>query len=465
MCAMIHFGTDGWRARRDGGFTEENVVRVADAAGRYWSQRVPGSTVYVGFDTRPGADRFAFLAGRVLAGHGLKTVVSDRYAPTPALAWTIAHDPEACGGLTVTGSHNSLEYLGIKLRVSDGTIGDADFYEAIEDAIPFSPTKARGEVERTDFVTPYLEQLSGLVDVQKIADARLKIVYDAMYGAASGYFSDLLQRIGVEAAEIHPVSEGIADDLHPEPIEPWVDACEDAVVRCGASAGLINDGDGDRVGAVDEHGWFVSQQKILALLLEHLVKNRGMQGRVVLTSASSVLVKRVAKSLGLRVVVKPIGFTHIYSEMRKGGVLIAGEEAGGIAVPELVPERDGLLMNLLLCELMAETGKTLSVLVGELQARYGTHYYARRDLRLAPEVIETFRTMLPGLNPPMVAGQRPVVVSHMDGMRMEFEDESWLLLRPSGTEPLVRVYAEAPTVEMRDDLLDAGCELAKSGLI
>lgn len=464
MSTMIHFGTDGWRARLDGGFTDDNVARAADAAGKYWSRSAPGSVVYVGYDTRPGADHFAKLAGRVIARRGLEVKVSDRYVPTPALSWAIANDSDACGGVMITGSHNGQEYLGFKLRVADGTIGTSDFYEEIEDLVPYSPPKKRGEVEKVDFVSSYLEQLTGLVDGQRIHDARLKIVYDPMYGSASRYASDALIRLGVETAEIHSATGKVPDDIHPEPIEPWVDDCEDAVVSSGANAGLINDGDGDRVGAVDENGQFVSQQKILALLLEHLVTNRGMTGRVVLTPASSVLVRRVAKKLGLRVAVKQIGFTHICREMAKGNILIAGEEAGGIAVPSLAPERDGLLMDLLLCELMAWSGKSLGELVAELEREHGKHYYARRDLRLAAEVIETLRTMLPGMNPPEVAGRKPVAVSHLDGMRMEFDDESWLLLRPSGTEPLVRVYAEAPTVEQRDELLDAGCELARNAL-
>lgn len=463
MSAMIHFGTDGWRARRDGGFTEENVIRVADAVGSYWSQTAPGSVVYVGYDTRPGADSFARTMGQVLAGYGLEVKVSDRYVPTPALSWAIANVPRACGGVMITGSHNSQDYLGIKLRISDGTMGSEELYEDVEDLIPFAPSSdKRGTFTQEDLVTPYLERLAGLVDVQKIADARLKIIYDSMYGSASGYGSDILVRVGVETAEIHAVGTGNVEDIRPEPIEPWVDACENAVVSYGAQAGLINDGDGDRIGAVDENGRFVSQQKIIALVLGHLAINRGMTGRVVLNLASSVLARRVAKDLGFRVVIKPIGFTHIYTEMKKGNVLIAGEEAGGIAVPELMPERDGLLMNLLLCELMAESGKTLGELVADLEGKYGKEYYARRDLRLAAEVTEALRTVLPGLNPPMVAGRKPASVSHMDGLRMEFDDESWLLLRPSGTEPVVRVYAEAPTVEERDSLLDAGCEIARN---
>ena len=464
MGAILHFGTDGWRARADAEFTEANVARVADAAGSCWERQAPGGTVYVGYDTRLGADFFARVAAEVLAGHGLAVKLSDRFAPTPALSWAVAADAAACGGLMVTGSHNPMGYLGIKLRVADGAIGSADFYDEIERLIPPEAPGRRGAVELVDFCSPYLASLVGLVDMAAIAQARPKVVYDPMYGAASGHFSNLLVASGVETAEIHSAGETGWEDIHPEPIEPWVDACEHAVVRCGADVGLINDGDADRVGAVDENGRFVNQQKIIALLLGHLAVDRGMTGSVVLNLSTSVFIRRIATRLGLRVIIKPVGFTHIYREMRKGGVLIAGEEAGGIAVPALMPERDGLLMNLLLLELMAQTGKSLGTLVAETEERFGDTYYARRDLRLPAEDIEMLRTMLPGLNPPLVAGRAATRVSHMDGLRMEFEDESWLLLRPSGTEPLVRVYAEAPSIAQRDELLDAGCEIARRGM-
>ena len=464
MGAMIHFGTDGWRARLDGGFTEENVVRVADAAGRLWSRSFPGAIVYVGFDTRPGAERFARLAGMVLAGHGLVVKVSDRYVPTPALSWAVSRDMRVCGGLMITGSHNPNDYLGIKLRVADGGAGSTDFYEDLEREIDPEPTDARGPIAMADFVTPYLDELTGLVDGELIAQAGLKVVYDPMYGSARNYLPDVLRVLGVGVAQIHGRDDEGVDDIHPEPIEPWVDDCEQAVVEYGAQAGLVNDGDGDRVGAVDERGRYVSPQKIIALVLVHLVRNRGMSGRVVVNLSTSTLVRRVAKGLGCRVTVKPIGFKHIYEEMLKGDVLLGGEEAGGIGSPEHILERDGLLMNLLLCEYMAHEGKPLGVLVDELEAEYGRQYYARRDLRLESEIIEMLRTLLPGLNPPVVAGCQPVNVSHMDGLRLGFEDESWMLLRPSGTEPLVRVYAEAPTIEKRDELLDAGCDIARGKL-
>lgn len=461
MGAMIHFGTDGWRARTDGDFNDDNVIRVADAAGIVWSRAQPGAIVYVGFDTRPHAEDFARLAARVLAGHGLVAKVSDRYSPTPALSWTVARDDRACGGLMITGSHNPNDYLGIKLRVGDGGAGSAEFYEELERTIDPDPTDARGPIGVTDFVTPYLDHLTTLVDGDVIASARLKVVYDPMYGAARRYLPNVLRALGVEVAEIHGKPDEGMDDIHPEPIEPWVDDCEQTVVATGAQAGLLNDGDGDRVGAVDERGRFVSPQKIIALILGHLSVNRGLTGRVVLNLSSSVVPRHVAKALGCRLSIKPIGFKHIYEEMLKRDVLLGGEEAGGIGISSHMPERDGLLMNLLLCELMAEEGKSLGELVDMLEQSCGRYCYARRDLRLPSEVIEMLRTLLPGLNPPMVAGRAPVAVSHMDGLRLEFDDESWLLLRPSGTEPLVRVYAEAPTIELRDKLLDAGCDIAR----
>ena len=465
MGAMIHFGTDGWRARTDGDFTEENVVRVADAAGRLWSQAAPGAIVYVGFDTRGGAEGFARLAGKVLAGHGLVAKVCDRYTPTPALCWTVSRDDRACGGFMITGSHNPNDYLGIKLRVADGGSGSAEFYEELERAIDPDPTEVRGPISQVDFVTPYLDHLTTLVDGDAIAAARLKVIYDPLYGSARNYLPEVLRSLGVEVAEIHGRTDDETDEIHPEPIEPWVDDCEQTVVATGACAGLLNDGDGDRVGAVDERGRFVSPQKIIALVLGHLVVNRGMSGRVVLNLSSSVVPRHVAKALGCRLSIKPIGFKHIYVEMLKHDVLLGGEEAGGIGIPSHMPERDGLLMNLLLCELMAMAGKSLGELVDVLEQACGHYYYARRDLRLEGEIIEMLRTMLPGLNPPTVAGRTPVAVSHMDGLRLEFEDESWLLLRPSGTEPLVRVYAEASTIEARDELLEAGSSIARGELL
>ena len=264
-------------------------------------------------------------------------------------------------------------------------------------------------------------------------------------------------RVSVDGVDI-----GIAEDAtaFDEIVLAYI--AQYAPVDC-VSAGLINDGDADRVGAVDEHGTFVSPHKIIALVAGHLVRNRGMQGRVVLNLSTSTLTKRVCRALGCRVTVRPVGFKHIYKEMCKGDVLIGGEEAGGIGIPAHMRERDGLLVNLMLCELMAQTGKTLGALVAEMEEAFGALVYGRRDLRLENEVIEMFRTMLPGLNPHEIAGETPVAVSHMDGLRLEFADESWLLLRPGGTEPVVRVYAEAPTARRRDALLEAGCDLARGG--
>ncbi|MEE0449441.1 MAG: phosphoglucomutase/phosphomannomutase family protein [Collinsella sp.] len=460
MSAILRFGTDGWRARLDGDFTNENVIRVADAAGALWAQQATGSLVYVGFDTRPGAKDFARLAAKVLAAHGLVVKVSDRYVPTPALAWTVAQDARAVGGLMVTGSHNPNDYQGIKLRMADGGVGSEEFYEELQRTIEPDPTSDRGPIQETDFLTPYFDHLYTMVDAERINAAHLKLVYDPLYGSASGYFADLLRAMGIDVTEIHGTVDEETDAMHPEPIEPWVDDCERAVVERGACAGLVNDGDGDRVGAVDEHGRFVNSQKVIAIILGHLCKNRGWSGRVVLNLSSSILTRRVAKELGCRLSIKPVGFKHIYSEMKKHDVLLGGGEAGGIGIACHMPERDGILTNLLLCEAMAETGKTPGELVEELEDRCGRYHYARRDLRVDPEVIEMFRTILPGLNPPVVAGRVPVAVSHMDGLRLEFADESWLLLRPSGTEPVVRVYAEASTIELRDELLEAGTDLA-----
>lgn len=458
--SIIHFGTDGWRARIDEDFTDDNVARVADACGRIWAEEAPGARVYVGYDTRIDAARFARIAAGTVAAHGLEVVVSRGYCPTSALAWTVADDAAACGGIMLTGSHNPGEYQGIKIRMADGGTATEEVTDRIEALLGPVPTHQPGPFRTADLMGAYADDLVSLVDADLIASAGLRVVNDAMYGATRGHMARLLGRVGVESVEIRGDAVDDFMDIHPEPIEPWIDACERAVPRAHAAAGLVSDGAGDRIAAVDEHGRVVSPHILIALILGHLVRNRGMSGRVVLAVSSSVVTRTAAKRLGCPVTIVPTGFRWIYGEMSRGDVLLGGEESGGIGIPDHMPARDGMLMALLLCELLAKSGRSLSELVAEVESQVGRMEYARRDLRLPNEVIETFRTVLPGLNPRRVCGMQPVTVNHMDGLRLDFEDRSWLLMRPSGTERLVRVYAEAPTVRSRDDLLEAGCAMA-----
>ena len=417
MCAIIHFGTDGWRARVDEDFTADNVARIADAVGELWQKTNPGKTVYIGFDTRPLAREFAELAAGVLAAHGLDAVLASRPVPTPALTWAAAYDGEACGALMVTGSHHPQGYLCLKIRMGDGSTANQDVIEELEETMAPEPMG---------------------IDL-----------------------ADLLRELGVEVHEIHAGQAPDQEDICPDPVEPWVDACERTVIEDGACAGLVTDGDADRIGAVDERGRYIHPHQIMALVLGDLVQFRNLEGRVVVNLWCSTLVRRIAEALGCRVTVKPVGFKYIAAEMKKGGVLIGGEEAGGIGIAAHMPERDGILACLILCELMAKTDAPLGVLVDQLEDSFGKTSYGRRDLRLEAEDAETLRTLLPGVNPKSICGKVPQNVSHMDGLRLAFEDDTWLLVRPSGTEPVVRVYAEGFSVEERDELLDAGCALAK----
>ncbi|QWT17706.1 phosphoglucomutase/phosphomannomutase family protein [Collinsella sp. zg1085] len=464
MSVIIHFGTDGWRARTDGDFTNEQVIRIADAVGGLWSQ-TGHNHVYVGFDTRPQAHEMAHLAAEVLAGYGLTAILSDRALPTPMLSWSCAQDPRSAGALMVTGSHHPMGYLGIKLRSADGGAVDDEFYRRLESQIAQDPSSARGIPQAHDLTRAYLAHITTLVDVKRIAAAQLSAICDPMYGAARGYLAQVLRDLGVQVSEIHAQEEPGWEDVRPEPTEPWVDDCERAVVGQKTNIGLVVDGDADRMGAVDNKGRFISSQTILALLLRHLVKHRKQQGRLVVNLSTSMLPRRVAADLGCQVTVKPIGFKYICEEMRKGDVLIGGEEAGGLGVPFHLCERDAIVCSLLLVEMLAWEQKSLAELIDELQTQYGAMSYARRDLRLPPETIEMLETKLPGLNPAQVAGKVPQQVSHLDGLRLDFDNDAWLLLRPSGTEAVVRVCAEAPNVQERDALLDAGSDIARGALL
>ena len=463
MSTDIRFGTDGWRAVIGDDFTYTNLRRVADAAGRIFAEDNPGGLIIVGYDTRFEAGSFARAAAEVLAAHGLRVRLSDRYLPTPALCWNVAHDDEATGGVMLTASHNPAPYLGFKLRMTDGGASPKSFTDRVEavlsDEPPAPDAEASGDVETANLVGPYLDALRDFVDVESIGNAGLSVVIDPLYGAGQGYLADTLRAIGVDVTELHGELNPGFGGLHPEPIPPHIDEARGFVRDAGLDAAFITDGDADRIGAADTMGNFVSPHKIIALVARHLVEDRGMTGRVVKTLSTSVLVDRLALQLGLEVTTTPVGFKWIYEEMVKGGVLLGGEESGGIGIPEHVRERDGLLMALLLTEMMAQRGMGLGELVDDLIALTGPMEYGRVDLKLDPAVKDRFVAAMPTLQPASLGGLAVRQVVRTDGIKFLFDDDAWMLMRTSGTEPLVRVYAEAPTAGVVDDLLADGREL------
>ena len=466
----IHFGTDGWRAIIGESFTDDNVVRVVDAAARVFKEEAasagrpadaPG-TLIVGHDCRQDAHAYAQLAAQVAAAHGFDVKLTQDYCPTPALCWSVAHDEDAIGGIMLTSSHNPAEYLGVKLRMADGGASPKEFTDRVEAQLAADPWDGRGTFQEVDLMSAYLDALKDLVDAEAIRAAHLRVVVDPLYGAGRGYLSGLLRDMGVEVCEINDAADPTFDGLHPEPIPPWVDCGLAKVSELGYDAVFINDGDADRIGAGDEHGNFVNPHRIITLLVQHMVEDRHESGRVVSTITASALLDRMCRRLGLELVSTPVGFKWIYGEMEKGGVMIGGEESGGIGLPGHVKERDGLLMALLLAETMAQRGMSLGQLVDDMFAKIGRLEFARRGLTVTEGQMERFRReTVPAYEAESICGKRVVGVDRRDGVKFLLEGDAWVMMRPSGTEPLVRVYAEAATTEEVDALLDAAARVVK----
>ena len=487
--AEIHFGTDGWRAIVGEDFNRENLVRAARATAQAFLERsaqtllertaksdnVIAQRIYIGYDTRDKADEFAALVAEVMSASGLEIVLSDRYIPTPALCWTVAKDELAIGGVQLTASHNPAGWLGLKVRMSDGGASPAEFTDEIEKLLaceefarmsaagtapsePFSCASTNPVITK-DVLTPYLDALCQFVDAQAIKEAQLKVVVDPLYGAARGYLADVFERLGVEVVRLHDSCDPSFGGLHPEPIPPWTDGAAALVKEVGAQAGFVTDGDADRLGAVDEEGNFVSPHTIIALIAQHLIENRNCSGRIIKTLSTSVLVDRIGRKLGAEVTTTPIGFKWIYEEMLAGDVLIGGEESGGIGVPSHVRERDALLMSLLLTEMMTKRGVSLKALVDQLEAQVGKLYYQRKDMHIDHKQMEHFRAKLPTFAPTHLANAAVEEYVHLDGAKFLLENDEWLLLRASGTEPLVRIYAEAGSKDRMEELLACGAAL------
>ncbi|MCL2888999.1 MAG: phosphoglucosamine mutase [Eggerthellaceae bacterium] len=455
----IRFGTDGWRAIIGEDFTDENLVRVVEAAAKIFQEDFGGTinpTLIIGYDCRVDARRYAELAASVAAACGFKVELSRDYCPTPALCWSIAQNDAAVGGIMLTSSHNPAEYHGVKLRMPDGGASSQEFTDRVEAALAQSPTDKRGNFSDVDLVSPYLDALKGIVDTGAIRAAKLRIVVDPLFGAGRIYLARLLEELGVEVVEINNAADPSFEGLHPEPIPPWTDRAAAKVKELGFDAAFITDGDADRIGAIDEDGSFVNPHRIMTMLVSHLVEDKGLCGRVVSTVTASALLVRECNRLGLELDLMPVGFKWIYSEMGKGGVLIGGEESGGIGIPTHIKERDGLLMALLLAETMAHRQKSLKALVEELFEKLGQMEFSRRGLFISAAQMERFRSeTVPDYTPEGFYGRALAEIDRRDGIKLCFADDSWVMMRPSGTEPLVRIYAEAPTMAEVEELLAA----------
>ena len=450
--------------RFDDGFDEENVARVADAFAYIWGEAQPNATVYVGYDTRYAAALHARAAARALASNGLRVVVSDGACPTPALGWAVAQDETAIGAVMITASGASCEYGGISARGGDGGPVSQEFYEAASRVVSSIPVVADGSYEEANFVEPYMSYLLGCVDAQAIAEHAPRLVVDAMFGSGRTILTRLLKRLGCRVHEIHGEILSDFGGLHPTPTEPWVDTCEQAVRAYGCDAGLVLDGDADRLGLIDGDGRYITPHRMVPLVMKHLVEDRGEMGRIVDTFSCSAYVRRQAARLGCPFTAVPMGFSRIYREFADEDVLLGADEFGGISIPAYFKERDAILAALLVVETMCQRKQSLASLMDQIDEELGTMHYIRRDIRLDAASIQAFRNILPGLNPREVCGMRPVGVGHSDGLVLRFADDSWVQLRPSRTEPLVRACAEAPDEALANALAEEACNGALRAL-
>ncbi|MFH1874477.1 MAG: phosphoglucomutase/phosphomannomutase family protein [Pseudomonadota bacterium] len=459
----IKFGTDGWRAIVDKDFIPENIKKVIQAFADYYPELPEaGRPVAVGYDRRNKSKESADLIASVLLANNIPTILSNNFCPTPTVSWLVKNK-KCAAGIMVTASHNPAQWNGIKFKESYGGAASEKYVHLIEDYI------AKNEVQRKvpktveiknhpklEMFDPYGEYLSvfaSMVDLDLIKKKKYKIVIDPLYGAGTGFFTRLF---GDMVEEIHTKADITFGGLHPEPIPPNTNELVDKVEKGKYTAGLLMDGDADRAGAVDETGKFVTTHEIFSLLIKHLVEDKKWKGKIIKSISTTMMIDRLGKKYGLPVDTVPVGFKYISPAMKEPGVLIGGEESGGFGLPRHIPERDGIFSDLLLLELMATTGKKLSELVADLQKDVGPTFYKRVDNHLSQEQIQKVRERMKDLNIKAIGERKVTKHTTIDGHHFLFDDESWLLFRASGTEPLIRVYAEAPTMEQVEAFLKEG---------
>ena len=466
----IRFGTDGWRGRVAEDYTFDNVRRCAQGFASYLlDQGKSGEKIVVGHDQRFSGEHFAAAVAEVLAANGFRVLLTDGASPTPVISYSVVAQG-AAGAVNVTASHNPPADNGFKVRDEHGGAIAPDGLVQIEALIPgiegvkrlsLEKALAQGMVAYFDPAPAYLEQIGRLIDVQPIRDAGLTVLVDCMWGNGAGWFSRILGGGKTRIVEIHAERNPIFPEMQrPEPIPPNVDAGLAKVQEVGADVALINDGDADRVGIGDEQGNFVNQLQVYALLAMYFLEVRGERGPIVKTLSTTSMLEKLGQIYDVPVYQTGVGFKYVAPKMLETDALIGGEESGGYAFRGHVPERDGILAGLYILDLMVRLNKTPSQLIDHLYGQIGAHYYDRIDTRFQADQREATRQRILDANPSTIGGLATTGLDTTDGFKFGLADGGWLLIRFSGTEPIIRVYCETTKQNRVQAILEDGLRIA-----
>ncbi len=461
----IKFGTDGWRGLIADDFTFDNVRRVAGAIASYvLKHEDPTRGVIVGYDTRFASDRAARIVAQVIAAAGIPVRLANDYVPTPAVSYNVK-TLGAAGGVMVTSSHNPYNWNGVKFKGKFGGSATPAIMKIIEDelatgAMPSSRTPAK--IEEVDLKPAYVDAICGFADLNLIHQANFKFAIDSMYGSGRGVLPGIFDKHGIQYVAIRQEVNPLFPSINPEPIVPHVAMLQEVVVKEKCHAGLVTDGDADRIGAVAEDGTFVDSHKCISVLLKWLLDCKKWPGGVVRAFNTTRMIDRIAKKYGRELHEVSIGFKYAADLMMQQEILIGGEESGGIGYGRFLPERDGILNALLLANVMAEEGRPLGQLVADLQREFGAHHYGRRDLHVGDEVKygairragDAGTTKL-GAYGVLRKENRDGIAFFLDAPKNGNGADPWVLFRASGTERLLRVYVEAATPQLVEEILQS----------
>jgi phosphomannomutase len=467
----IKFGTDGWRAVVAEEFTFDNVRICAQGLAVYLKQSgLADKGLVIGYDTRFASEDFAAATAEVAAANGIKVYLSPKAIPTPEVSFgTVAK--KAGAAVVITASHNPARYNGFKIKSADGASAPTEMIADVEkninrvfespkiERLPLTEALKQGKVEPFNFDPLYLKQLARFVDLDRIKKSGLKIIVDSMYGAGSGYFKVLLDGRVTKIIEINHERNPSFPGINPEPIAVNLKKLSARVKSDGASVGLATDGDSDRIGIIDEKGNFITQLEVFALLALYLLETRGQRGAIVKTVTATSMLYRLGELFNVPVIETPVGFKYVAPVMLEKNALIGGEESGGYGFRGHVPERDAILAGLYFLDFMVSTGKTPSQLLEYLFSKVGPHYYNRRDFHFPEDKRQSIIDRIQQHKPDVIDGSKVARFDTIDGFRFTLQDNSWLLMRFSGTEPLLRIYSESNSPDRVEKILDFGQEL------